>query len=147
MASWKELIVWSKPQKPEPEGTVQTNILSPWSIYSPASYASTCPKSLCIYPLETARSPTKFIPIGTDHCLSQLVQPRPDRLITPQTKNTFQTQSARSVFLAAYKPGSPLLPLDSVVLSIPSNTICCGHLRQVDIPLKTVPFSKYIIYI
>jgi len=47
---------------------------------------------------------TKFIPIGTDHRLPQLVQPRPCRLITSQTKNTFQTQSTRSVFLAGYKP-------------------------------------------
>ena len=46
----------------------------------------------------------KFITIGTDHRLPQLVQPRPGSLITSQTENTFQAQSARSVFLAGYKP-------------------------------------------
>ena len=46
----------------------------------------------------------KQIPVRAHHCLPQLMQPCPSRLITPKAKNAFQSKGACPVLLAGHKP-------------------------------------------
>jgi len=42
-----------------------------------------------------------------NHCTTQFVKPRPGRFITPQSENSFQTQSTCAILLTGYPPYRP----------------------------------------